>query len=400
MELWLALIIPIIFAIIALIKFRKQIAFWEPFIPVLATLVLILIFKVIGYYSLTSDNEYWGNNVTEVRYYEDWNEWIERTCSEQYACGTDSKGNTQYCTRYYDCSYCQYHSAYYTMVLNDGDEMTISKSYFDYLTKRFNRPAVFVDMHRDYHTHDGDMYETEWGGDDASLEFIASEHTYENKVQCSDDVFNYPEVSEEDVKTYKLFDYPEIDDNYKLNAIIADSGLTYNQAWIHDFDVINGKLGMGKQVRVWIVLMKNSLRERANMQEWYWKGGNKNELIYVINLDDRKYVKWCKVISWTEREDLKVETRSWVEVNFKNKPLDLKEFAQYLTPQIASKWQRKHFEDFDYISVDTPTWSIWCTWILSVLACAGIYFWLITNEYTDENQPLSKISDIFKRRRY
>ena len=139
-----------------------------------------MFFRYIGITSLTKDTEYWGNYVTEVHYYQEWDHWHVETCSRQIPCGRDSKGNTTYCTEYYDCSHRDYYPEYWTMVLNDGKEKEISKPYFDYLRNKFKTKDVFVDMGRDFYKIDGDMYKTLYPNTYNAFEFYASEHSYEN----------------------------------------------------------------------------------------------------------------------------------------------------------------------------------------------------------------------------
>ena len=77
--IWLPIILPVLFAIVALVFFRKQVALWEPLIPMIVTILIIVFFRYIGISSLTKDKEYWGNNVTDVRWYEDWDYWHVQT---------------------------------------------------------------------------------------------------------------------------------------------------------------------------------------------------------------------------------------------------------------------------------------------------------------------------------
>ena len=99
---WFALIIPFIVAFIGLQFFNHEIHKLEIAIPVVVTIIFIGIFKWAGVSYNVSDTEYWGSKLIKAEYYEEWDEWIEETCS--YECCCDSEGNN--CeTVYYDCSY-------------------------------------------------------------------------------------------------------------------------------------------------------------------------------------------------------------------------------------------------------------------------------------------------------
>lgn len=401
--IWLPLIIPALFSIAALVFFRKQVAFWEPFIPIAVTVIFIIFFKYIGVESLTKDTEYWGNYVTEIRYYEDWDEWIEQTCTREYPCGTDKDGNTEYCTETYDCSYREYHSEYWTMILNNGDELRISESYYNYLKRKFGNKSKFVDMNRDYYTDDGDMYSNEYPNTYEAYEFYASKHTYENKVQASTSIFNYPDVTENDIKKYGLYDYPDVKDD-KLSAILYPKGYKVTEAEQKKFDYINGMLGSSKKIRVWVCLYYNTDDKTGFMQEALWKRGNKNELITCIGIDKNGNINWVHVFGWSKEKIIDIETRDYV---YSQKKLNLSEFGDWLFKEVNDKWVKTSFEEFEYLTIEPPSWAIILTWIVSLFACIGIYIWIILNNFTfqdfngdgyddiDENDD-SKINQLIK----
>jgi hypothetical protein len=277
--IWFALIIPVIFLIFTLIVFKNKVALWEPLIPLVVTTLVILFFNYIGKSTLTKDREYLNYYIIDIKYYEDWNEYIHKTCSESYQCGTDSKGNAEYCTRYYDCSYVDYHPEYWTATLNDSSEINISENYYNYLYKKFNTGRLFVNMNRDYHTDDGDMFLTLYPNTYEAFEDYIVSHSYENKIQCSSSIFNFPEVDTSDIKFYGLYDYPKLVEN-KLNPILSRDTISENTQKLIEY--INGKLGKDKQIRIWVLIYKNKSSYTSLMQKSYWKGGNKNEFIICI----------------------------------------------------------------------------------------------------------------------
>jgi len=66
------------------------------------------------------------------------------------------------------------------------------------LKNKFGNTRVFVDMNRDYDTDDGDMYLTKYPNTYKSYEFYATKHSYENRVQASTSIFNFPEVTDKE----------------------------------------------------------------------------------------------------------------------------------------------------------------------------------------------------------
>lgn len=377
--IWLSLILPVILtAVLLSVKtYRERTAIWEPIIPFAVVLLFIGLFSWWGTSSVTKDYEYWGNYVEQTRYYEAWDEYIHQTCTRSYPCGTDSNGNTEYCTETYDCSYVLYHSAYYTVVLNSGSELNVTQEYYNSLVSKFGTGQRFVDMGRDYHYNDGDMYKTNYPDTYQAFEPWMSKHSYTNKVQASASVFNFPDVSEEDVIEFNLFEYPE-PDNAKLDAILTH-GYPVPQAAQDKFNYLNGKLGMGKQIRVWVLLFNANERSSVYMQRGYWKGGNKNEFIICLGMNKDGTVAWYEPMGWNKEKLIEVETRDYV---LSDTTLDLVAFGDFMYKQIEDNWMRTEFEEFDYLSIAPPRWAILMAWILSFLACAGIGIWIVVNDYT------------------
>jgi len=342
--IWLALIIPIILLIAALLLFREKITWWEPFLPFTATIILILIFKFAGQSSLTHDVEYLQYYVVQINYYEDWDEWITQTCSRECCC--DSKGEN--CsTEYYDCSYRSYHSEYWTLVLNNGNEVNISQSYYNYLYQKFGSKRTIVNMHRDYYTIDGDKYESYYPNTYEAFEDYVIDHWYKNKIQASTSIFNFPKVDTTDIRIYGLYNYPELNEN-KLTPILARYNIS--AADQKQFEYLNGMLGLSKQVRVWICLFeKGQSRTAALMQKSYWKGGNKNEFVICIGLEPDGNVKWTEVFTWGENKILDVEVRDYLQ-NL-NGTLNFTNLAKFLYPEVVQHWKRKSFKDFDYLNI-------------------------------------------------
>lgn len=129
----------------------------------------------------------------------------------------------------------------------------------------------------------------------------------------------------------------------------------------------------------------------AYHQECYWKGGNKNEFIVCIGIDNSNNIKWCRPFSFTEVQEIKVETRNVVQEMDK---LNLDALSEFLYKEIDKKYIRKHFKDFSYLTVDPKGWQITLTVILTIILNVGLSLWLIKNEFDEENPDGNK----YKRR--
>lgn len=369
-------LVPIIAICILYFFFRKHIVWWELIVPMLACILFIVIAKVICIHSLTTDTEYLGGYVQETRYYEPWNEYIHRTCTS-----CSGSGKTRSCHSY-DCSYVKYHHEYWTAETTLGT-FNISEEKYNKLLKKFDATITFYDMHRHYHTIDGDMYYGKWKGENERLESVTKTHDYENRPQAAVNVFHFDKVDTADIKTYGLYEYPKIYDYFNQQNILG-----YNdQKAEHKLQVLNARLGNRKQARVYILLFRDKDRDAGHLQEMYWAGANKNEFIVCIGIDNRERVKWAYDFSWTEREDVKVDLRTFIE---SQGILDLPSIIDYTYSEIENKWERKDFHDFDYLTIEpTFTQTIWI-FVLTIAVAIGCCWWTVTNEFDNEEEFFKK----------
>ena len=184
--------IPFIVAIFLLIFRRHNMVWWEYALVVIPTIILVIVVRSTIIAVKTTDTEYYGGYITKVRHYDEWDEWIERRCTRQVEVGKDSEGNAIYEEESYDCSYRQYHSQYWVYFSNiSGGEHHISEQQFNDIKRRFNSPKIFVDMHRDYYTIDGDAQDYMWPNTRNTIRTITEKHEYKNKVKASNSIFNF-----------------------------------------------------------------------------------------------------------------------------------------------------------------------------------------------------------------
>jgi len=368
MIIWLALVIPLIAIPILFWRFQHQIRWWELLILAGTPILLITIAKFTIEYAQVADAEFWGGWATKAEYYEDWDE--EVSCRHpRYT--TDSKGNSHF-AGYYHLYDVDYHPPYWQIVDSNGLVVYICQGNYRRLTGQFNNEN-FVDLHRRYHSNDGDKYVTTWPGSRETLEPVVTQHTYINKVQASSSIFNFPKI---DPKKVQLFEYPGIDGDAHQACILGDVGPQVVQAEKY-LQYWNAILGTTKQAKIFVLLFKNKQMRAAMDQEAYWKRGNKNELIVCIGIDDQYNTQWSYVFSWTEVEILKVEVKN---LALDQKVLDLPTLVERVGPLVQEKWIRKHFRDFDYLSIDPPTWAVVLVFVLTLAVSTGLSIWVVKND--------------------
>jgi len=378
MIIWFSLLIPIIVAIVVAWRFQRSVTWWEMLIMLVTPVVAIITAKALIETCQTADTEYWGGYVTRTEYYEDWNERV--SCrhpiyeDETYT-DSDGKTHTRRVFKGYEHLYdVDYHPPYWQVQTTCG-AIGVDSGTFDRLYHKFGNKS-FVELGRSYHTDDGDLYVSDYKGEPEKIEAVTTSHTYENRIQASRSVFNFRAV---DPKTTAVFEYPGITGYYDQRCVLGSTGPTTGAGEMK-LAYWNAKLGGPKQVRMYVLVWQNQPMQVAADQEAHWKGGNKNELVTCIGVNDAHEVQWCYVFSWTEVEILKIEARQKI---MGQKELDLGAYADWLGPAVAEKWVRKPFKDFSYLSVDPPGWAVALVFILTIVVSIGLSAWAIMNDAID-----------------
>lgn len=371
---WLAMLVPIIGVIILYVWFRKETLWWETLIPLAGIAIFIMVFKFTAEHFMTSSEEYWSGYITKVEYYEPWNEYIHRTCTRTVSCGDN-------CTRTetYDCSYVRWHSEKWIIFDNNGFRFNVSKKYYDYIVNKFGTGKTFIDMNRNYHTQDGDMYRTIWDGDKQKSEIITFTKNYENRVKVSNSVFNFQDVSDEDFLEYGLFDCPDVK-GLKQKSLLGISDPKVERK----LEILNGFLGKKKEVKVFIMVFNGQPEKAAELQESYLKGGNKNEFILCIGLDSNKVAAdWVYPISWNTNKILNINVRDYV---LEQDTLNLSKTVDFLYDEIDKNFVRKHFSEFSYLKVELTNGQLIAVWIVSIIITILLCVWVVNNPFMDESE--------------
>ena len=378
MLIWFAMLIPLFGMFIKVIFFSQKMKWWEFGIPFLISAALCAGFKVVAEQGATRDSEIWGGWVMEARYYERWNEYVHKTCSRQHCSGS---GKTRSCwTEYYDCSYVANHPAYWKILDSNKQQHIVNKDTYNYLVQLFGHKPKFVDMKRSYHTIDGDMYQVHWPSTSETVEPITTEHVYENRIQASRSVFSYVPISWEDAQTKGLFRYPDIKLlNYP--TVLGDCG-THSKAADQRLRYFNAVLGREKQLRIWFLCFQSTDPQIGELQEAFWVGGNKNEVVITIGTNKEGTVSWVHPFSWTDHKEPLIEIRDFIS---QQGNLNALVAAEFVGTKLKEGFVRKQFEDFSYLTVEPPLWSIILTYVTTLLVNFGLSWWLINNEFQERS---------------
>lgn len=380
--IWYALLIPILAVVVGWVLFKKEIVWWELFIPTLASIIFIF----VSYYSMKSytlsDVEYNGYIVTEARYYESYETWIKKRCRHTYTTGTGKHKVTH--VYYTDCSYCDYHPERYTMLDTKGYEIGISREKYLSLIKQWHSKPKFFDLDRNIHYHgscgkDGDMYSIIWDRQIHTSETTTYTKSFTNILKSNHSAFNYPEIKQEDAIKAGLYDYPEINEyDYQSSVLgIENTKIKNKLGFIKTLDHINGFYGSQYKVKVFTLFFKNKDISTAFLQEAYWDGGNQNEIIVCIGVDDNGKFQWVKPFSWCDDKRVLIDIR---EDLMSAKNPSAKYFHETYLNTIRTHWKFKSFKDFNYLTFEPTTGQLIFVYLLTLLISIGTVWWCVTND--------------------
>jgi hypothetical protein len=285
-----------------------------------------------------------------------------------------------------------------------GQEFSITKEHYYRLRKLWNSTPQFLELNRDINTsffgcgQDGDAYVIKWDLQALTSRSTTASNTYDNRVQAAHSAFDFLDVSEQDVKAYKLFEYPELEGYTQENVLGLDSMSYIPRNKIDTFKVLahylNGKLGPEKHARIYFLFFEAKDQLVASMQEAYWDGGNDNELVICIGIDPKtQNLRWVKPFSWTPNRQVIPEIREEIMEVGKFDPVEISNRVESV---VRAKYKRKDFKEFSYLTVDPPAWSIWVTAILTAIITFLISRWATINDIGNEGESNG---DFFDRKR-
>ena len=170
---------------------------------------------------------------------------------------------------------------------------------------------------------------------------------------------------------FKIPNYPtNIYNIYKLDRFFTDLEMTQSDkdSWVKMVSELNRDVGAKKQANI-IVYVTKFNPDFADSVEAKWDGLNKNDIVVIIGSDGTR-VRWARVLSWTKREDFKIITRDRVMAL---PTLDMRQVSAILTEEVATKFERRHMKDFEYLKneiqvpIDVIFWWIGLTTVAFIL---------------------------------
>lgn len=345
------MLVPIVAVLIYKVFFGKDLSIGM----VLGIIALGCIVVVVGWglavMSKNADVEIWnGEVVSKVR--------EEVSCSHSYECNCtyttskDSNGNT---TTHKSCQTCYEH--HYDV------DWTAKTTIGDFDIDRIDRQGL-NEPRRWTVINKGDPVSK----DHIFINYIkgAEKSLYHNKgyTKMEMPVPPYPK---------SIYDYYKIDRVMQVGLAMPDL-----QKWNVDISMALRKLGATKQVNFVVVVAKTGNPGYASKVEHEWLGGKKNDVIIVIGTEEYPKISWVRVISWTDREDFKVNLR---EAILDVGTIDREKIIEKMTEHTRTTFVRKSMKDFEYLKddIEVDGWAIFITLFLSVASCIAAAIFIQKN---------------------
>ena len=350
-------IIAVVCVVFGLVLYMKydNVSFYEFLGVGLLAFALSGIFHYISFSSMTDDTEIWSGRITSVVYHPRWVEKVQHT-------ETDNKGKTHVSYSYTT------HNKYWEAKTNIDSAENISESLFNQLSAKFGPISKQWVYKSGFESGDHNIYVC--NNISNYMVPISENRTFTNRIKGSKTVWNYPEVPSD----VKVFEYPKTSDWFRSNRLLGSAKTTIS---IDKFDEMCARIGPAKQANVILVGFDgNSTIEMGNYQESKWIGGKKNDIVVCYGGADSKRPTWVHVFSWTEKDICKINIRNI----FMNNSVD-DSILPLLEKEIYETFARKHFSDFDYISIAPPDWAL--PWYIGVVGIVQVCVWtyFFRNDY-------------------
>lgn len=433
--------IPIVIGIFFYIFFKKEIIWWEFFIPIAASIILIFVSKIIVNYSTITFDEYWGSYITRVVEEYPYNYWKNETCSY-----TTTDGKNTY-THYYDCSHQEDVGPAWTAYSNIGEEINLDERSFENIKKILGGKNSIIETRENYDPCDecvcskGTKFEgkavgktsyvvqTVWNKKLINVVPYSSKHRYKNKIKASDlSIFNIDLITEDEADSFGLYKYPKLEDGFEFPTVLGKNIPNDVQ---DDFKKLNGRFGSSNQMRLWVLVFDDKPLNEGIYQENYWVRGNMNELVVCIGRKGNE-IKWSHVFSWTLNNEIcpKIESmvmnlyeykdtvikekipnpmkkNSWIE---KDTTISKKGSYPVLTEKTWNdlydglsktipSFKRRNFEEFNYLSVKPTNLAIIIIIILTTMFSVGLNIVVIKNDTKPDNDKDEMEIENFKKER-
>lgn len=280
----------------------------------------------------TQDEEYIGTYVREACYFTAWTERIRHEDKE---------------TKKVTYETVQHPDSWEVTVAEGRTTLGISSTTYNRYVEAFGNEQETSANH-DWEASGtvidpGTCYYTVWPGTYETARYRYIKREYVNPTLRAPNVFQIADLSEEEVKKHRLWEYGQReiygyvkgDDVDKLEKAAED----YN-CWFRT-----------KQIKLNFILLENKPPSEAQYWQQYWKNGKRNTVNAVISVDNAHKIQWVHVFGW-QNEGVHIKLRDLLvcccDIN------DIVENFDEIKNLLETDYHRADFKQYDYIRPRFP----------------------------------------------
>jgi hypothetical protein len=368
--MWLSYLIafvPILVGGILWLKSR-EVHWLEWLASAAAGLLTACIFNYVAVAGMTADEETWSGQIHTATFNP---EWVEQYQEAVYTTitTTDSEGRTTTTTvfSHFETRY-RTHSEYWECDTTTGDGHLISQSFYDEICRNFNNKTTTSVFKSGFYSGDQNIYVSH-----NMTGFIYPTTTwrsFENRIKAAPSLFSYAAVP----ATAPVFEYPTNDNWLSSNRII---GTAVNKISLLEWDRLNARLGASKKVNLIIIGFEGQDSSVAHLQEAKWIGGKKNDLVLCVGDD------WSYVFGWTEKHLVKRNLETIILET------EWDALIPKIEEEVRANYVIRKWSQFDYITVEPPTWSYFV--LILIMGATQFGIWKVaTSNDVKESDPIGK----------
>jgi hypothetical protein len=185
----------------------------------------------------------------------------------------------------------------------------------------------------------------------------------------------------DETTSYSIPAYPgTVYDYHYVDRFIHEGSVSEAKEWNRELQILNGSVGVDKQVNV-IIVVTNETESFSYALQNAWLGGKKNDFIIVIGSKDGHMIEWARVISWSHSELLKVEVRdALIEIGNLEKRAEI---LQMLKMHIMKGFIRMEMNDYKYLlaGVEPSETAMWILLVIGLVTSSGLSWYFYTEEF-------------------
>jgi hypothetical protein len=173
---------------------------------------------------------------------------------------------------------------------------------------------------------------------------ITKNHRFENRLLKASTLYNFEPVTEEQAQS--LFEWPENSNKFDTDRLLGTAIEIWDQ---RSWDQMNALLGPTKKVNVIAIGFPDGTTQFTGvLQERYWNGGKKNDLVITFG-GDPSSPDWAYVFGWTEREVVKRL--------LENRLRDGLATTSEISKLVVDEYELCEFEEkFEHVKIEAPWW--------------------------------------------